>query len=598
MGLTVGAAILMISAAGWGSPPLPKPFAPVAVTEPTVRAPRPILKAGPPSATAPGTRPAQPPPSSHSTGGAPGGGNATLELHAPKPTPLMTLRQANLFMDNVARRESHAQAPGVMHDHETGLTFDGHAIDFATGQLVGGPRNWSAPSKESLDITLLVKAVQGDRVARLALSPSGKPEDAVPVAIERLTRKIESYHDFDKRHPGFGGFLPWFTVAGEPGERHMEPMGDWGDRVPALDNGQLAWSLYHAATALKDAGHPELAAKYQAHEKLMSKNVVRMFFDPVEKTLRAEAKMLEGASVAPKNNRYITNPDNKYYLNDNAEGLLMVHYADLFGKWKDVADVPGTHVSETAHTDNVKLTERASVRDELWTIPRRSPATYVSGAGEKITTEARWRSSAHEDWGHTVLPFRDVAIANRLFLNEQSVRTGFAAEGGRPGLYASTHLPQVGNAPPVYENKMGIPAIGMKGTEAIPVYAPYAAFPLALADKKIFGTWMKNMLDSPRTFGPNGIGESFNGNGKEIAPLLTWDGKALPLVAWSGGVTSEIRANLKRDGKYDRFISTVTAGYARFSTDTIGDHFPISVPTKATPRGMSDFTAAKTLSAP
>ncbi len=509
-------------------------------------------------------------------------------------------------MDTVARREANAQAPGVMHDHETGLTFDGHAIDFKSGQLVGGPRNWSAASKESLDVTLLVKAVQGDRVAQLSISPTGKPADAVPVALDRLNKKIESYRDFHKRNPGFGGFLPWFTVAGAPGQRKMEPMPDWKDRVPALDNGQLAWSLYHAATALREAGHHELADKYEAHERLMAENVVRMFFDPAERTLRAEAKMvppsngIAPASLPAKANQYVTNPDNKYYLNDSAEGLLMVHYADLFGKWRGASDAGRTasadgasnaaHASETAHTENVTFKDRPSARDALWTIPRHKPATFVNKAGERITVDEGWRFSSHEDWGHTVLPFRDVAVANALFLNAQSARTGFAADGGHPGLYASTHMPQVGNKPPIYENKMGIPSISMKGTEAIPVYAPYAAFPLALADKRMFATWLKNMISTPRMFGPNGIGESFHGNGKAMAPLLTWDGKVLPLVAWSGGVSDEIRTNLKRDGKYERFLATVTSGYGRFPAESIeGRHVPMSPPTKATPRGMSDF---------
>lgn len=505
-------------------------------------------------------------------------------------------------MEQVARRESHAQAPGVLHDAETGLTFDGHAIDFVTGKVVGAPRDLSAASKESLDISLLVKAVQGDRIAQLAVSPTGNPADAIPVALDRLRRKIDSYRDFDERYPGFGGFLPWFRIDGPPGRRKMEPLSDWKDRIPALDNGQLAWSVYHAASALKAAGYRDLAAKYDAHLKLMSKHVVGMFFDPVEQTIRAEARIVGPNRKAPNENRYVTNPDNLYYLNDSSEGLLMVHFADLFGTWAPAharsdqsptrtSAAPSPSTTVTAHTDAVKFDDAPSARDALWTIPRHIPATFVTRAGSRITTERGWRFSSHEEWGYLMLPFRDIPIANALFVNAQRARTAFAADEGRPGLYASTHLPQVGNASPLYENRMGIPSIATEGTEAMSVYAPYAAFPLALVDKNMFATWMKNMLSAPRMFGEHGIGESFDGAGNAIAPVLTWDGKALPLLAWSGGISSDVRAALQRDGKYDRFLATVAAGYRRFTMATLeGANVPLSPPSAGVPRAMSDFS--------
>src|SRR4051812_905221 len=65
----------------------------------------------------------------------------------PAAAQKMTHAEATRFMEIVARRESNAQRPGVMHDHETGLTYDGHPIDFATGKLTGVPRNLSAASK-------------------------------------------------------------------------------------------------------------------------------------------------------------------------------------------------------------------------------------------------------------------------------------------------------------------------------------------------------------------------------------------------------------------------------------------------------------------
>ena len=43
---------------------------------------------------------------------------------------------------------------------ESGLSFDGVSLDTNTGKLKE-IRNWSAPSKECLDIALCIKAIEG-----------------------------------------------------------------------------------------------------------------------------------------------------------------------------------------------------------------------------------------------------------------------------------------------------------------------------------------------------------------------------------------------------------------------------------------------------
>jgi len=471
-------------------------------------------------------------------------------------------------MEKVARREAHAPRSGVMYDGETGLTYDGHAIDAKTGKLAGGPRNWSAASKESLDIMLLVKAVQGDRVAQLSIAGPGRPSEAVAIALDRLARKIESYATFNKSYPAFGGFLPWFRVDGKPGERRMVPMADWKNKAPGLDNGQLAWSVYYAARALRDAGQLRLAAKYESQLSLMKTNVVRMFYDPTRGALRAEARFRGSERRPPNDNEYENNKENDYYLEDAAEGMAMVHFADLFGNWRNN---PGGQAA-------------------IWAKARREPAVFTTEDGKKITVARGWRFSSHEDWAHLILPIGDVPVAAKLYENAQRVRTIYAAEGQRPGLYASTHLPQDGDGPPAYENAMGVPSVATQGTAPLPVYAPYAAFPLALVNKPLFVTWLKNMLSAPRMFGPNGIGESFQQDGRKIAPVLTWDGKVLPLVAYSGGIAGDVRKMLKADGLYNRFVQTVANDHRKFDAVKIeGTDLPIKAPTAGVPRSAVDF---------
>jgi hypothetical protein len=461
--------------------------------------------------------------------------------------------EAQRFIRRVALREQRFYQPGVSYDRETGLTFDGHPIDRRTGELTGTPRNWSAASKESLHIILLAKAIAGDETARALITPDPRdPTKAVDRALDVLTRKIATYRRFDDRHPGFGGFLPWFKVAG--GE--LEPMDGWSDRVPGLDNGQLAWSLYLAEGVLREHGHVELADAYRRHLERMADNVVRVFYDPAGRHFRGEAILERGGAVPPGRNRY----GNKGYLIEDAyEGLLLVHFADLMGRWPR-----GTRAG----------------REAVWREPRRKPARFRLDDKDITVVEGHWFSS-HEDWGFLVLPYRDLPVADRLFTNAQRVRTQYSARRGLSGLFASTHRPVRADGEELaYENASGIQEVAKDTVRnGEPIFAPYAAFPLALVDERPFAGWLKSMVDRPGMFGPYGIGESYGEDGSS-APLLTWDGKALPMIAAMGGVSREIGRFLRRDGTYDAFLARVQHDYRLF--DKIeGEDVPLAAPPEA-----------------
>ncbi|HUS63724.1 MAG TPA: hypothetical protein VMZ28_04235 [Kofleriaceae bacterium] len=461
---------------------------------------------------------------------------------------------AERFMSDVIARERRFYQPGVAYDGETGLTFDGHPIEQRSGQLRGTPRNWSAASKESLHIILLVKALTGDATARALITPDpADPDAAVGRALHVLGRKIATYRRFHERHPGFAGFLPWFKV--ERGE--LVPMKGWTDRVPGLDNGQLAWSLYLAEGALRETGHIELADAYREHLELMADNVVRVFYDPAGQHFRGEAKIGRGAGVAPGRNRY---RNGGYLIKDAYEGLLLIHFADLMGRWP----------------------RRASGRDAVWRDARRVPATYRAGDRDVTVVRGHWFSS-HEDWGFLVLPFRDLPVADRLFQNGQRVRTQHSAGRGWSGLFASTHRPIAGDSDQLaYENAAGIQEVAVDTVRAgDPIFAPYAAFPLAMVDRPLFAGWMKSMVERPGMLGPYGIGESYGEDGTS-APLLTWDGKALPMIAWMGGVSADIGRQLRRDGRYDAFMKRVRDDYRLFDPRTItGEDVPFHAPPPA-----------------
>jgi hypothetical protein len=51
------------------------------------------------------------------------------------------------YLDQVVEWESHFAVPGVGYDAASGYTYDGHPIEYATGNLFGEPHMFSAPSK-------------------------------------------------------------------------------------------------------------------------------------------------------------------------------------------------------------------------------------------------------------------------------------------------------------------------------------------------------------------------------------------------------------------------------------------------------------------
>jgi len=240
-------------------------------------------------------------------------------------------------------------------------------------------------------------------------------------------------------------------------------------------------------------------------------------------------------------------------------------------------------------------------KEAIWSTPRRKPATYVTKADKRrqiparrITIAQAWVGSAHEEWGETILPFTDLPIAKTLSVNAQRARTAYSAQNKIPGMFASTHRPMDKTAPPHYISLLGFRSKGATMERAVSstVVTPYAAFPLALAPdgQRVFATWLKTMISAPRMFGPYGMGESSSTSGDKMAPCLTWDGKALPMFAWMGGIRGEVRELLKRDGLYQPFLKRVAADFKPFDGVPIeGTDAPIMAPTAAIPHRMSGF---------
>ncbi|MFC2140638.1 hypothetical protein ACFLQ1_02835, partial [Candidatus Auribacterota bacterium] len=452
------------------------------------------------------------------------------------------------FIAEFLKSEGKFHQPGVGYNDKSGLTYDGYAIDPQTGGLKGAARNWSASSKESLHISILSLAVSKDERASLFISPND-PSSAPKKALTLLEKKIKSYEKFNKEYPGYGGFLPWFLVS----DKGMRPTNDWKDRVPGLDNGQFAWSLFLTDHILRTNGHHKLANRYRAYWQRLAKNAVTIFYDTATKKIRAEAKIKNTGTKNISSKNYSNNAPG-YMLDDPYEGELMALFISLFGEWKDASQI--THI---------------------WKNKKLKKAVYTTKAGKKITVRQGHWYSAHEMWNFLVLPYVDSPLICEVIRLGEVARTIHSRENNIPGLFASVNAPDSPNTIRMlrklgrkynYISSAGIQALASQKVNFANVVAPYAAFPVILQNTKQGLAWLQVMLAGPRMQGPYGSTEAITTDGKYIATLLTWDAKATNVLALMKKASLRaMRSALKTQKVYTKFLSYVEKKYKR----TFGD---------------------------
>ncbi len=428
--------------------------------------------------------------------------------------------KARAFIHDYLSTEANYYA--VARDEKTGITYDGINLDIKTGNPLQ-VRDLSAPSKECLDMGICVKALSGDPRAALVVS-NDDPSKAPEIAAGILKKKMDSYEKFYRENPGYGGFLPWFKVT-DP----IKPTPDWEAQVPALDNGEMVWSLLVAEQALRKSGYTEIASQYGQYNEMLQQNAVKMFYDPIAGKLRGDVKVVNPQSA---DSSYETAPGKCDNLDGVHESSMLLLYVTLFGKG---------------------LPEDAS--DKIWN------STAMKRVESKwgTTWQACWGSS-HESWAHLFLPFRDNPDFNTLFRIREKIRTQNAAERGYPGLAASTNKPGADG----YLSECGIEDIGSQPVTHNDVFAIYGAFPtlLQFADKEPpsenYGlAWLLNMLQTQKMQGPLGGGESATNDGTKISPMKTIDGTLPNILAMTGGLASETAELLKSKGLYDRFMKII-----------------------------------------
>ena len=480
------------------------------------------------------------------------------------------LTNETAFARAVVDGELRFHTPNVGYNAASGLTYDGHAIDQETGELLEhGLRDVTAASKESLHISLLALALQPEA------PHDGAPRLDLPreLVLDILARKMASFEAFNATYPGFGGFLPWYKTT-DHGIKVLENER-WAHEAPSLDNGQLFWSLKALCEALRGmASELKLAAslrdRAQAYANLMAGNAVRMFVDRRTGEIAALVAISDPTSASP----VYSNPEPGYALDDPFEGELFAMMVDLYAP--DCSN---------------------GLRGLIWTYRQlvgkfqAASLPVVDGRTERkrsITVQRGLWFSAHEQWKYFVLPYVDSSIARRVFVNGERARTWYSAERGLPGLFASaSNVSDARNGSiPSYVSACGVPPLASLPTTT-DLYTPYAAFPVILANSKVGLVWLRRMLLHDRMQGPYGSTEAIDTSGRSIAPLVTWDSKMTTVVSILGGTVDLLRRALKDDGRYARFVHVVDTEYShvfgRWPHKLQGEDLDFRLPTSYIP---------------
>ncbi|MCE1246086.1 MAG: hypothetical protein LWY06_05535 [Firmicutes bacterium] len=452
----------------------------------------------------------------------------------------------------------------------SGLTYDGWNLNEVTGKPEVA-RDWSAPSKECLDLGVLIKALNGDPKMAL-VTGGGDVQKAREKAVDIMDRKIDSYFKFYNENPEFGGFLPWFK-SGET----IKPMGEWTHMVPGLDNGEWAWTLLTAEKVLRDQGQTKVADKYAKYLDIIRTNAVTMFYDPVagkvkDNIMVQRRKDDNGNPVTPPKDKLIKPGQQRHLTGEHAvhEGQMMVLFVTLFGK---------------------NLPEDAPKR--IWSDITIDRVEHKNGT----TWKAFW-GSAHESWAYLFLPYRDMPEFRDLYRIREEIRSQNSADRGYPGFGTSTNQPGGSG----YVDGTGIEGIGTQPVPNNHLYAIYGAFPMlhVCADpkenQKNYGmAWLLNMLQGPKMQNHIGGGESCTNDGKLVCPIKTMDGSFPNILAISGGIEKETAAMLKQYGKYDQFIDIMRSEYKEgFGTEPLREPSGFALPKVKVPRDqMGEFEDAK-----
>lgn len=267
----------------------------------------------------------------------------------------------------------------------------------------------------------------------------------------------------------------------------------------------------------------------------------------------------------------------------------MAYFMDLYAPW--------TLYNYTMEERNrIWISKRARlVRDEYNT-----NSNLNNDIPTQVTVQRGFWFSSHEQWKYFYLPYRDIDLQRRLFLNGEKVRVYHSAKNRIPGLYASVASDAKRNTYDFdYWSACGIEQIAFEKIQHRTVVTPYGSFPVIMANESIGLAWYLNMLQGPAMQNIYGSTESTNIDGLTISPVITWDSKVTTIVAMlSSHLTDISRQILQQDQIYQRFYNITEYEWSLVFglKPLLGEDLPWSLPSVQIPHpdhGLPDFTLCR-----
>jgi len=469
------------------------------------------------------------------------------------------------YLEQVMHWEGKFMQDGVGFNLAAGITYDGHPLNFTTGELYDTPHLFTASSKECIQVALLAHIINQNPLAQLLISKD--PAEARETAVKILTNKITSYEKFNKTYPGFGGHIPWVSVNGTG----MWLLKGWENRVPGLDNGELIWSMVAVIEALKLQNLTDLATRYQNYLDLMTSTAAMIFYAGNGRI--RDVTKIKDIYAAPYPENY--GDDGKGDLNDPYEGELFAFWLVEFGGLKQ-ADI-----------------------DMIWEnhLPNIVSVEYKTPLGP-ITVERGWEYSSHEKWKFLMMPYQDVDLMKRLYANGEKVRTWDSYLNNIPGMFAAINDVSTNETIPGYIG-CGIPAVAIAKNTRRDVITGYGIYPLFLIESQKINAllWFDNYLKGPKMQNQFGATEAVSINGTMISSLTTWDSKMTTVLGMLGGVVDLNRKFMQESGVYDNFVATVQSLWSQKFSTLKGEEIPFMPPKNRIPTDkLADFTTCSSSS--
>jgi len=481
------------------------------------------------------------------------------------------------FMMDIMTWEGKFATDKIGLNYKHGLTYDGTSLNYSTGLPDGGLHDFSAASKESVHLGLLALAISGSKYATKFFESGMQgvwAGDVQSYVIDQLTKKITAYEKWNSTYPGFGGYLPWYNVNDDDG---MALLPNWNNAVPGLDNGEMIWGMIAVIQALKDNGYADLAKRYQNYIDYLALTGLQIFLN----------KSIPGIACVSGIPDINSNPFDQTYntstgcmLDDPYEGELFFIFLELYSDWTNFG---GTTVADQIWDKKLKMAQSVQ---------------FTTTGGAKITVERGYWFSSHEQWKFMELPYFDVDIANRVYLNGERARSHFSWQKNFPGMFAAVtnvsdevtfdqthHLD--------YVSDCGIAEIAFNPIRNNNLFTPYGAYPMMLhPDTRAYGlAWYANSINASRMQGPQGSTEAIWIDGSMISPVQTWDSKITSVLAMNGGMLDLTRKYLINTGRYAKFAIRVQNQWTEVFGDSAlpGSDLDFKLPNTQFPTANKEF---------